>query len=190
MSNIIQHADCNNLVSRRCCCCCYQWWLCQLGAEETDDASPTAEVHHHFVPQGDAVADDNPSVRLCAALIWQHLQVKPLHVHKKKIDQRCRMPLSRLQVIISETAWNTNINKNWCFYVSNQCAVTAEVFLVLPRVLRRDVVVLFAIITLAQVTGGDITYDPPQLCPPPLRWRFGVNEQRVAAGETKLNTKR
>lgn len=59
-------------------CWHYHWGLCQPSAEQADDASPTAEVHQHLAPQRSAVTENNLPVRLCAAFIRQHLQVKLL----------------------------------------------------------------------------------------------------------------
>lgn len=56
----------------------YHRGLGQLGTEEADDAGPTAEVHHRFVPQGGPVANDDPPVRLRTAPVRQHFQVQPL----------------------------------------------------------------------------------------------------------------
>lgn len=90
--------------------------------------------------------------------------------------------------------WTCAAWRPWFLGVSHQCAVAAEVFFILPWVIRGGVPFHLLGSILAQVIGGDVTYDPAELCPPPVRWGFGVDEQSVSVANAQLrdtnNTKK
>lgn len=71
--------------------------------------------------------------------------------------------------------------------LSHQGPIAAEVLFILPRVLLGGGVSFTLLGSIpAEVIGRDVTYDPAELRPPPVRRRFGVDEQPVAAGNAQL----